>query len=136
MDKIDNRINNTINSNINTNIINQNIDIKLLLKGYVNSNQGRDYSTRKSTTRYIFLFNGTPISQSSKLQKSVIISSIEAEYMALKEGFKELIQLKAIFNQLEPLKLYILDILYSDNIGAIYLSRNPEYYTKIKHINI
>ena len=53
------------------------------------------------------------------MQKSVIISSTEAEYMALKEGSKELIWLKAVFNQLEPLKLYILDELYSDNMGAI-----------------
>ena len=56
--------------------------------------------------------------------------------MALKEGSKELIWLKAVFNQLEPLKPYILDILYSDNIGAIQLSKNPEYYAKIKYIDI
>ena len=56
--------------------------------------------------------------------------------MALKEGSKELIWLKAVFNQLEPLKPYIPDILYSDNMGAIQLSRNPEYYAKTKHIDI
>lgn len=63
----------------------------LSLIGYVDSDWGGDYTTRKSITDYLFTFGNTPISWSSKLQKSVAISSCEAEYMALKEAAKELI---------------------------------------------
>lgn len=45
------------------------------LKGYVDSDWGGDYSTRKSTTGYLFLFGNTPISWSSKLQNTVALSS-------------------------------------------------------------
>ena len=81
------------------------------LKGYVDSDWGGDYSTRKSTTGYIFLLGYTPISWSSKLQKSVAISSCEAEYMALKEATKELIWLKAVFSQIEFLNDYSADTI-------------------------
>ena len=61
------------------------------LVGYVDSDWGGDYTTRKSTTGYIFLLGNSSISWSSKLQKSVAISSYEIEYMTLKEASKELI---------------------------------------------
>ena len=61
------------------------------LVSYVNSDWGGDYTTRKSITGYIFLLGNSPISWSSKLQKSVIINSCEIEYMALKEASKKLI---------------------------------------------
>ena len=70
------------------------------LIGYVDSNWGGNYSTRKSTFGYIFLLGNTPISWSSKLQKSVALSSCEAEYMVLKEATKELLWLKFVFKQI------------------------------------
>ena len=106
------------------------------LIGYVDSDWGGDYTTKKSTTGYIFLFGSAPISWSSRLQKSVALSSCEAEYMALKEATKELIWLKAIFNQIKLLNSYSADILHCDNISAIDLSKNPEYHARTKHIDI
>jgi hypothetical protein len=38
---------------------------------------------------YIFLFRNSPISWNFRLQKTVALSSYEAEYMALKEAIKE-----------------------------------------------
>ncbi len=111
-------------------------DITLTLKGYVDSDWGGDFTTRKSTTGYLFLLGNAPISWSSKLQKSVAISSCEAEYMALKEAAKELIWLKALFQQLKLLNSIIADTLYCDNKSAIDLSKNPEYHARTKHIDI
>ena len=64
------------------------------------------------------------------------ISSCEAEYMALKEAAKELIWLKALFQQLKLLNSIIADTLYCDNKSAIDLSKNPEYHARTKHIDI
>jgi len=66
----------------------------------------------------------------------VAISSCEAEYMALKKAAKELIWLKALFQQLKPLNSIIADTLYCDNKSAIDLSKNPEYHARTKHIDI
>ena len=108
----------------------------LSLIGYVDSDWGGDYTTRKSTTGYLFTFGNTPISWSSKLQKSVAISFCEAEYMALKEAAKELIWLKTVFNEIKPLNKYNTDLLYCDNKSAIDLSKNPEHHARTKHIDI
>ena len=62
---------------------------KIKLKGYYNTDWGGDYLIRCLTTRYIFLFGTSPISWLSKLQKTVALSSCEAEYMALKKAIKE-----------------------------------------------
>ena len=59
------------------------------LKGFVDSDWGGNYSTRKSTTGYLFLLGQCLISWLSKLQKLVALSLCEAEYMALKEAAKE-----------------------------------------------
>ena len=62
---------------------------EMKLEGYCDADWGGDYLTRRSTTGYIFLFGNSPISWLSKLQKTVALSSCEAEYMALKEAIKE-----------------------------------------------
>ena len=59
------------------------------LLGYCDSDWGGDTGTRRSTTGYIYLFRGSPLAWGSKLQKTVALSSCEAEYMALKEAIKE-----------------------------------------------
>ena len=70
------------------------------------------------------------------MQKSVALSSCEAEYMALKEGAKELVWLKAVFNQITLLHDYKVNLLFSDNMSAIALFKNPEHHARTKHIDI
>ena len=53
------------------------------LKSYCDSDWGGDIISRKSTTGYILLFGNSAISWSSQIQKTVALSSCEAEYMAL-----------------------------------------------------
>ena len=106
------------------------------LIGYVDADWGGDLVNRKSTTGYIFTINNTPISWSSKLQKSVALSSCEAEYMALKEAVKEFIYLINILKSLDIHKDNSSYYLFSDNQSAIKLAKNPEYHSKSKHIDI
>lgn len=67
-----------------------------VLTGYCDSDWGGDFSTRKSTTGYLFCLGDTAISWSSKLQSTIALSSCEAEYMALKEAVKELLWLQYV----------------------------------------
>jgi hypothetical protein len=107
---------------------------------YVDADWGGDIGTRRSTTGYIFLFRGTPISWNSKLQRTVALSSCEAEYMAIKEAIKEQQYIKAILSELAPIftaktAIECLDI-YTDSNSAIELAKNPIYHARTKHIDI
>ena len=103
--------------------------------GYCDLDQGGDLLGRKSTSAYYFSFGRSPISQVSKLQKTVTLSSCEAEYIALKKAIKEYIYLISVIKQLNITnkeKFY----LFTDSLSAIELANNPKHHTKTKHINI
>ena len=72
-----------------------------MINGYVNADYAGCRETRKSTTGYIFIFDGGAVSWMSKLQDIVTLSTTEAEYIALIEGAKEMIWLKHVLNQFE-----------------------------------
>ncbi|XP_043661609.1 secreted RxLR effector protein 161-like [Drosophila teissieri] len=59
--------------------------------GYVDANWAGDRLARKSYTGYIYLLADGPISWRSEQQRSVALSSTEAEYMALSAAFKDAI---------------------------------------------
>jgi hypothetical protein len=117
----------------------------LYIKGYCDSDWANDINNRRSTTGYIFSLSGdlgltNPISWNSQLQKSVALSSCEAEYMALKEATKEAIYLNNIFQYINNiLQLgYNNDIplILLDNESAAKLAENPEFHKRSKHIDI
>ena len=56
------------------------------LIGYSDADWASDIETRRSTSGYVFIFNGGCISWGSKKQRTVALSSTEAEYMALSEA--------------------------------------------------
>ena len=111
------------------------------LLGYSDSDWGGDYS-RKSTTGYTYLIGNnqfkTAISWNSKLQKTIALSSCEAEYMALKEAIKENLYIKSLINQIPVLNSTInsTKTLYTDSKSAIDLAKNPIHHSRTKHIDI
>jgi hypothetical protein len=130
-----NRIFKYLNFTPNIGLYYKQSESKPYILGYTDADWGGDLVSRKSTTGYLFTFNKTPISWSSKLQKSTALSSCEAEYMALKEAIKEHIYL---INLLKQLNIYNSEkyYLFCDNQPAIDLANNPEYHSKTKHIDI
>jgi len=106
------------------------------LLGYTDADWGGDIATRRSTTGYIFLFRGSPISWQSKLQKTVALSSCEAEYMALKEAIKEQQYIKAILDEIGLPIIIESTTLYTDSNSAAELAKNPVYHARTKHIDI
>jgi len=59
------------------------------LIGYSDADWAGDIETRRSTSGYVFVLNGGCISWRSKKQRTVALSSTEAEYMALSEATQE-----------------------------------------------
>ena len=91
--------------------------------------------TRISVFGYTIYFCGIPIAWRSKRMKSVVLSTTEAEYMALSEVVKEL---KFIVQLLQTMNIEVeLPItVYVDNVGAIWLSNNRTTSDRTKHIDI
>jgi hypothetical protein len=69
------------------------------------------------------------------LQKTVALSSCEAEYMALKETIKEYLYLISVIKQLN-IKNKEKFYLFTNSLSGIELVNNLAYYAKTKHINI
>ena len=66
-------------------------DESLLLKVFCDSDWASGLEDRKSTQAFITVLGMCPINWTTKLQKSVAISTIDAEYMALKGATQEVI---------------------------------------------
>uniref|UniRef100_A0ABD2VYX3 Reverse transcriptase Ty1/copia-type domain-containing protein n=1 Tax=Trichogramma kaykai TaxID=54128 RepID=A0ABD2VYX3_9HYME len=70
------------------------------ITGFVDADWSSNALDRKSFTGYLFKLNNSIITWKTQKQKTVALSSAEAEYMALSEGCKELIFLKNLLSEL------------------------------------
>ncbi len=110
---------------------NQNIIWKL--KMYSDSDWASDVTTRKSITGFVILLNDTPILWKSQAQRTVSLSSTEAEYYAMAEATKEI---KFVLQVLESLNLQVEKpiIVHMDNVGAIFVAENASATKHTRHI--
>ena len=94
-----------------------------------------DTVDRKSISGYSFYFQGSLISWSAVKQKSIALSSTEAEYYAMTHAFKEALWIRTFLELLKfpvPRPFPIL----SDNQAACALSNTPAISARSKHIDI
>jgi hypothetical protein len=68
--------------------------------GYTDADWAGDIESRRSTSGYVFMRNGGCIRWESQKQRSVALSSTEAEYMALSEATKGAVWLKVFLGEL------------------------------------
>lgn len=106
-----------------------------ILTGYSNANWASDRDSRHSTSGNCFLLAGGDVLWSSTKQKSVALSSIESEYMALTKATTEAIWLRQFLSNLgfvpdKPTTIFV------DNKSAIALANNPKCHSRSKHIAI
>lgn len=105
------------------------------ITGYVDADWGGCPLDRKSYTGYAFMLSGAAISWKSQKQKTVALSSTEAEYMGITEAVKEAVYWSNFMNELGLEELLHI-IIYNDNQGAKLLSDNPVFHSRTKHIDI
>jgi len=104
------------------------------LKGYCDSDFAGDSDTRKSVSGFVIYLCGAAIAWRSKGQKSVTLSSTEAEYVAISEVATEILYVAGILKFLGiPLEYPIT--VNVDNIGAIYLTKNATTGSRTKHVD-
>ena len=109
-------------------------DAKLV--GFCDSDWGSSPDDRRSTSAYVFNFNGTtgPISWKTRKQPTTALSSCEAEYLALGEAAKEAKYLQQLTAEMNLGTSPI--VLWCDNQGAISLTKNPSHHQRTKHIDV
>jgi hypothetical protein len=108
---------------------------KLELNGFADADYGSNLIDRKSTTGYVFVFCGGPISWQSRKQPTVALSTMEAEYMALSDGIRELLSRMYYITEL-GISLIQPTITFTDNQAAIALADGEGDYRRAKHIDI
>ncbi|XP_019090996.1 PREDICTED: uncharacterized protein LOC109128647 [Camelina sativa] len=108
-------------------------DAPLTIHAFSDADWGCDKGTYVSTNAYIIYFGGSPVSWSSKKQRSVSRSSTEAEYRAVANTASELRWICHLLTEL-GITLPMVPVIYCDNIGATYLCANPVFHSKMKHV--
>ena len=102
---------------------------------YSDADYAANTDTRRSTTGYVNLMNGGPVTWCSRSQESIATSTVEAEYVAAAEACKEVIWLRRLLTDI-GFEQKGSTVLYCDNQGAIAVSSNPEHHKRTKHIDV
>ena len=101
---------------------------------YCDSNYATNPEDRKSISGMINTLGGMILNWFSKKQKSVTLSSTEAEYVALSECSQETkfewMLLNELLGSTQPATIY------EDNTGAIFLVKNHQVGARTKHIDV
>ena len=78
---------------------------------------------------------GTAISQSSRKQTCVALSTTEAEYIALFNAAQESIWLQQLLADLKKEEAKSM-VIYKDNQSTISMAKNPQFLGRTKHTAI
>src|SRR5260370_6244361 len=101
---------------------------------YADSDWASNPDDRRSTTGYMVKLANGVFSWNSRVQKTVALSSTEAEYMSLSDTSRQLVWIRSLFEEcgykLKPLPLC------GDNQGSIFMASNSVQEKRIKHIDI
>ena len=105
------------------------------LQGFTDADWAGSPSDQKSTSGGIFNLGSAVVSWYNRKQRSIALSSVEAEYMAASQATCEVIWMRKIlvglFDQrMDP------TVIYCDNQSCIKLSENPVFHDRSKHIDI
>ena len=89
--------------------------------------------TKNSTSGWAILWQSAVLSWGSRKQKSIALSSCEAEIIALSEAAKDVVYLRKLVRGLDAPEL-TPSKLSTDNQSARDVSYNPEHHSKMKHV--
>ena len=110
-------------------------DAELSPHAFVDADYGGCKDTRRSTSGYVFLMAGGPVTWSSKRQATVALSTVEAEYVAMSRCAQQMVWMHSWLSEVK-VDYATPGLIKGDNRGAIALTKNTKDHGKVKHIDI
>ncbi|GJS91360.1 retrovirus-related pol polyprotein from transposon TNT 1-94 [Tanacetum coccineum] len=105
------------------------------LEAFSDADWAGDSDNQRSTGGFAIYLGSNLISWTTRKQRTVSRSSTEAEYKALADTVAELTWLQALLNEL-GIRSSLTPILWCNSLGATYLSANPIFHARTKHVEI
>lgn len=107
------------------------------LKAFVDADWAGDIDSRRSHSGNTLILAGGPITWFSKRQKSVALSTMEAEYMALSDVTKEIVYVRKLIEEIGfPFYVKEATPTFCDNQSAIVLCKENITNQRSKHVDI
>ena len=107
----------------------------MLVSAYSDADQAGCVDDRRSTGGFAIFLGFYFISWSARKHATVSRSITQVEYKALANATTEIIWVQSILKELH-VKNTQAPCLWCDNLGATYLSANPVFHARTKHIEI
>jgi hypothetical protein len=103
---------------------------------YVDADWASDKDTRRSTSGMVMLVDNMVVAYSSKEQKSVALSTCEAELFAISQAIRLVGYLRQVLLELKIITKDYCFTIYSDSQSAIALLKNESAQIPAKHIDL
>jgi len=107
----------------------------MLVSAFSDADWTGDVDDRRSTGGFAVYLGANLVSWTARKQTTVSRSSTEAEYKALANATAELMWIQKLLTELRISHPPVARLWY-DNLGATYLSANPVFHARTKHIEI
>lgn len=104
------------------------------LTGYIDSDYAANLDNIRSQSGYIFNLFESAVSWRSFLQSVVVLSTTEAEYMAMTEAVKEAIWLRGIISDFGLIQGSVT--INCDSQSALHLAKHMVFHERCKHIDV
>jgi histone deacetylase 1/2 len=107
----------------------------MLISAFSDSDWAGSPDDRRSTGGFVVFLGSNLISWSARKQATVSRSSTEAEYKAIANATAEVMWIQTLMKEI-GISCPPMARLWCDNIGAKYLSANPVFHARTKHIEV
>jgi hypothetical protein len=102
---------------------------------YTDADWANCSETRRSYSGYLVTWGDSILAWKAKKQATVSTSTTEAEYRALYDGVQEAVWLQSLMSSITGRSIYPIGI-FTDNLAALALSKNPLANQRTKHIDV